>query len=314
MFNRVVQFFLDHTLLTVLLGLGLLAWGLAVAPFEWAPTGWPRDPIAVDAIPDLGENQQIVVAEWPGRSPQDLEDQVTYPLTTALLGVPGVQTIRSTTLFGVASLYLIFKEGEDFYDARSRVLEKLSALSGALPEGVQPVLGPDATALGQVFWYTLEGRDANGRPTGGWNPQDLRSIQDYYVGPALAAADGVAEVASIGGYVKEYQVELDPHSLHRYGIALPQVMAAVRHSNQDVGAGTLEVNRVEYLIRGLGTVKSAQDLEETLVVNYEGVPVRLGDVARVQVGPAPRRGGLDKAGAEAVGGVVVARFGANPLE
>ncbi|HAA17222.1 MAG TPA: cation transporter, partial [Cytophagales bacterium] len=136
MFNRVVQFFLDHTLLTVLLGLGLLAWGLAVAPFEWAPTGWPRDPIAVDAIPDLGENQQIVVAEWPGRSPQDLEDQVTYPLTTALLGVPGVQTIRSTTLFGVASLYLIFKEGEDFYDARSRVLEKLSALSGALPEGV----------------------------------------------------------------------------------------------------------------------------------------------------------------------------------
>ena len=276
----------------------------------------PRDPVPVDAIPDLGENQQIVFTEWMGRSPQDIEDQITYPLTSALLGVPGIKTIRSSSIFGLSSIYLIFEEDVEFYWSRSRILEKLNSLPGSiLPEGVQPALGPDATALGQIFWYTLEGRDPDsGKPSGGWDPQELRSIQDYYVGYALSSASGVAEVAAVGGFVKEYQVDIDPLAMKENGVTVTQIMKAVKESNLDVGARTIEFNRVEYLVRGLGYIKSIEDLEKAVVVVKNNTPIRIKDVARVNFGPETRRGGLDKEGVEASGAVVVARYGTNPLK
>ena len=285
-------------------------------PFNWKPDLFPRDPIAVDAIPDIGENQQIVATEWMGRSPKDIQDQVTYPLTTALLGIPGVQTIRSTSMFGMSFIYIIFKDNVEFYWSRSRILEKLNSLpSGTLPQGVQPTLGPDATALGQIYWYTLEGRNPKtGRPNGGWNPQELRSIQDFYVKYGLSTAEGVSEVASVGGFIKEYQIDLNPEALKAFSVSVMDVMNAVRKSNLDVGAETMELNNVEYIIRGLGYVKDLNDLEISVVAVRNNVPVRIKDVAHVAFGPATRRGGLDKAGSEAVGAVVVARYGSNPMD
>ena len=316
MLNAIIKFFLENKLVAALLTLVFIAWGVAVAPFNWSLESLPRDPVPVDAIPDIGENQQIVFTEWMGRSPQDMEDQISYPLTSALLGIPGVKTIRSSSIFGLSSIYLIFDEGIEFYWSRSRILEKLNSLpSGTLPEGVQPALGPDATALGQIFWYTLEGRNPDtGEPTGGWDPQELRSVQDFYIKYGLATAEGVSEVASIGGYVKEYQVDIDPTAMKSYGVDVGSIMRAVQASNLDVGARTLEFNRAEYLVRGLGYIKSISDLEESVVAVNDNTPVRIKDVARVQLGPATRRGGLDKGGAEATGAVVVARYGSNPLQ
>jgi Cu(I)/Ag(I) efflux system membrane protein CusA/SilA len=270
----------------------------------------------VDAIPDIGDNQQIVATEWAGRSPKDIQDQITYPLTTSLLGIPGVKTIRSTSMFGMSFIYVIFNDDVEFYWSRSRILEKLNSLpAGTLPQGVQPALGPDATALGQVYWYTLEGRDPRtGKPTGGWDPEELRTLQDFYVKYSLATAEGVSEVASVGGFVKEYQVEVKPDALRAYGVTIAEVMRAVQKSNLDIGAETVEVNRVEYLVRGLGYIKNLSDLEEAVVAVHAGVPVKVKDVAFVTFGPATRRGGLDKEGNEAVGGVVVARYGSNPMQ
>ena len=292
-----------------------VGWGIATAPFNW-DTGWmPRDPVAVDAIPDIGENQQLVFTKWPGRSPQDIEDQISYPLTSALLGIPGVKTIRSSSMFGFSSIYLIFEEDVEFYWSRSRILEKLNSLpSGLLPQGVNPSLGPDATGLGQIYWYTLEGRDPNGNVTGGWDLQELRSIQDYYVKYGLSAAGGVSEVASIGGFVQEYQIDVNPELLRQYGIGLDALVKAVKNSNQDIGAQTLEINKAEYLVRGLGYIKSIEDIENAVVAAEEYTSIRVKDLAHVSLGPAPRRGILDKEGAEVVGGVVVARYGANPME
>lgn len=250
-----------------------------------------------------------------GRSPKDVQEQITYPLTTSLLGIPGVKTIRSTSMFGMSFIYIIFEDDVEFYWSRSRILEKLNSLPpGLLPSGVQPTLGPDATALGQVFWYTLEGRDTKtNKPSGGWNPEELRTIQDFYVRYSLSSANGVAEVSSIGGYEKEYQVDLDPNAMRAYGVDLTAVMKAVKDANIDVGAGTFEVNKAEYLIRGLGYIKDLKDLEEAAITAKDGVSVRIKDVAKVTFGPADRRGGLDKEGQEAVGGVVVARYGSNPM-
>ncbi|MDA1268992.1 MAG: efflux RND transporter permease subunit, partial [Bacteroidetes bacterium] len=246
MINRLIRFFLENKLVTLLSLLLILGWGLATAPFNWDLGSFPRDPVPVDAIPDIGENQQIVFTEWMGRSPQDVENQITYPLTTSLLGLPGVKSVRSNSAFGFSSIYIIFEEDVEFYWSRSRVLEKLNSLpSGLLPEGVQPKLGPDATALGQVFWYTLEGRDEKGNPSGGWNPEELRSIQDYYIRYALTAVEGVAEVASVGGFIKEYQVDIDPAALKAYGVSLMEVMDAVRKSNLDVSANSIEINKVD---------------------------------------------------------------------
>lgn len=294
----------------------IVLWGISVAPFD-LHKGWlPSDPIPVDAIPDIGENQQIVATEWMGRSPKDIQEQITYPLTTSLLGIPGVKTIRSSSMFGMSFIYIIFNDDVEFYWSRSRILEKLNSLpSGMLPEGVRPALGPDATALGQVFWYTLEGRNPEtGKPSGGWGPDELRTIQDFYVKYSLSSAEGVSEVASVGGFVKEYQVEINPHAMRAYSVSVMDVMNAIQKSNLDIGAETVELNKVEYLVRGLGYIKNLSDLEEAVIAVREGIPVRIKDVAFVNFGPATRRGGLDKEGVEAVGGVVVARYGSNPME
>ena len=312
--GRLLRVCLTNKLVVALLVLGVIAWGIMVAPFDWKLGGLPRSPVPTDAIPDIGENQQIVFTEWMGRSPQDVEDQITYPLTVSLLGVPGVKTIRSSSMFGFSSIYVIFKEDVEFYWSRSRVLEKLNSLpAGTLPEGVQPMLGPDATALGQVYWYTLEGRDAEGRPAGGWDLEELRTIQDWTVRYALLSADGVAEVASVGGFVREYQVDVDPDAMRACNVTLGEVYAAVKASNIDVGAKTIELNRVEYFIRGIGFIKKVEDIEDSVIKVNENVPISVKHVATVTLGPALRRGALDKDGAEAVGGVVVARYGENPL-
>jgi len=312
--DRVIRFCLENRLIVFLFIVMVVGWGLMVAPFDWDLGGLPRSPVPVDAIPDIGENQQIVFTEWMGRSPQDVEDQISYPLTVSLLGIPGVKTVRSFSMMGFSTVYIIFDEDIEFYWSRSRVLEKLASLTpGTLPEGVTPTLGPDATALGQVFWYTLEGRDEAGNPTGGWDLDELRSIQDWHVRYALMSAGGVSEVASVGGFVREYQVDVDPDAMRAYGVSLQQVFQAVKMSNVDVGARTIEVNRVEYVIRGLGFVESLEDLENAVIAVNDNVPVSVRDVARVVLGPALRRGALDKEGAEAVGGVVVVRYGDNPL-
>ena len=315
MLNGIIKFFLENRLVTWLIILGLIFWGLATAPFDYGLDWLPRDPVAVDAIPDLGENQQIIYSEWMGRSPQDVEDQVTYPLTTALLGIPGVKSIRSTSMFGFSSIYVIFEEDVEFYWSRSRILEKLNSLpAGLLPAEVKPTLGPDATALGQVFWYTLEGRDTAGKPTGGWDLHEIRTTQDFYVKYALNSVQGVAEVASIGGQVKQYQVVINPDAIKAYNISLSDVMMAVKNANRDAGAQTIEVNKMEYMVRGLGYIKGVEDLEEAVVMVNANVPIRIKHIAQVTLGPEARQGILDKGGAEVVGGVVVARFGSNPLE
>ncbi|RSK40280.1 efflux RND transporter permease subunit [Mangrovimonas spongiae] len=315
MLNKSIKFLIENKLVAVLLLVLFIGWGTVNAPFNWNIGFLPNNPVAVDAIPDIGENQQIVFTKWDGRSPQDIEDQITYPLTTSLLGIPGVKTIRSSSMFGVSSIYIIFEEDVEFYWSRSRILEKLNSLpSGLLPDGVNPTLGPDATGLGQIFWYTLEGRDKNGNVTGGWDLQELRSIQDYYVKYALSSASGVSEVASIGGYVKEYQIDVNPELMRQYNIGLNQVVKAVKKSNKDIGAQTLEINQAEYLVRGLGYVKSIEDIENAVVNSKDFTAIKVKDIAKVLLGPSTRRGILDKEGAEVVGGVVVARYGANPLE
>lgn len=315
MLNKIIKYFLENKLVTVLILIGFIAWGIVTAPFGWQIGALPSDPVPVDAIPDIGENQQIVFTQWQGRSPQDIEDQISYPLTTYLLGIPGVKSIRSSSIFGFSSIFIIFSEDVEFYWSRSRILEKLSSLpSGLLPEGVQPALGPDATALGQVYWYTIEGRDKQGNPTGGWDLHEIRTVQDFYVKYGLNATEGVSEVASIGGFIQEYQIDVNPDALKAYNIPLHKVMQAVLKSNRDVGAKTIEINQAEYLVRGLGYIKKVEDIEKAVVAVQENVPIRIKDIGVVTLGPSTRRGLLDKDGAEVVGGVVVARYGANPLQ
>jgi Cu(I)/Ag(I) efflux system membrane protein CusA/SilA len=315
-FNRLVKYFLENRLITFLFLVAFIGLGISYSPFNWNTGFLPRDPVPVDAIPDIGDNQQIVATEWMGRSPKDIQDQVTYPLTTAMLGIPGVRTVRSTSMFGMSFIYIIFNDDVEFYWSRSRILEKLNSLpAGTIPQGVTPTLGPDATALGQIYWYTLEGRDrSTGKPAGGWSPEELRTIQDFYVKYGLSTAEGVSEVASVGGFTKEYQVDINPEALKAYGVTVMDVMTAVSKSNLDIGAETIELNNVEYIVRGLGYVKNLDDLENSVVAVRNNIPVRIKDIGITSFGPATRRGGLDKSGSEAVGGVVVARYGSNPLE
>lgn len=306
-FSRMMHFWMTQKLLVFVGLIVLLFVGLVVAPFDWELPVIPRDPVPVDAIPDIGENQQIVFTNWIGRSPRDVEDQITYPLTVQLLGVPGVKSIRSYSYFGFSTIYVVFEESVDFYWSRTRILERLNSLQpGTLPMGVQPVLGPDATAVGQVYWYTVEGR--------GFSLEELRTIQDWYVRYYLQSAKGVSEVASVGGYVKEYQIDVNPNAMKAHGVMLQDVYRAVHKSNLDVGARTIELNNVDYLIRGLGFVRSVRDLETAVVKVTENVPLYVKDVGKVSLGPAFRQGALNKAGAEAVGGVVVVRFAENPLQ
>ncbi len=313
--NKLILFFLKNRLVSISLLILIILWGLITSPFKHNIPLLPSDPVAVDAIPDIGENQQIIFTEWAGRSPQDIDDQITYPLSSALMGLPGVQTVRSSSVFGFSSIFIIFEENIDYYWSRTRILERLSSLpNGTLPIGVQPMLGPDATGLGQVFWYSLEGKDSLGNTNGDWDLHELRSIQDFQVKYQLSSVPGVAEVSSIGGHIKEYQIDLDPMAMKAHGVYMEQIWKAVKESNLDIGAKTIEVNRVEYFIRGLGYVKSINDLEEIVLKTDNHVPVRLKDIAKIQLGPAFRRGALDKSGAEIVGGVVVARYGANPMQ
>ncbi len=313
--GRLMRFCLENRLVVLLFTLAVIFTGILVAPFEWKVGELQRYPVPVDAIPDIGENQQIIFTQWMGRSPQDVEDQVSYPLTVQLLGIPGIKTIRSYSMFGFSSIYIIFKEDVEFYWSRTRVLEKLNSLPpGTLPMGVQPTLGPDATALGQIYWYTLEGLDPDGHPTGGWDLEELRTIQDWYTRYSLLSADGVAEVGSIGGYVREYQIDVDPDAMRAFGVSIDQVYHAVMSANVDVGAKSIEVNRTEYFIRGIGFIESIDDIRKSVVkVGADNVPVLIEHVANVALGPATRRGALDKGGASVVGGVVVARYGDNPL-
>lgn len=313
--NKLIHFCLNQKLVVLILLTFVIGWGIRVAPFDWKTYTIPRDPVAVDAIPDLGDNQQIIFTEYMGRSPQDVEDQISYPLTVSLLGIPGVEEVRSYSMFGFSYVYLIFKEDVDYYWSRSRILEKLNSLpAGLLPDGVTPTLGPDATGLGQVYQYYLEGRDPDGKPAPGWNPEELRSIQDWYIRYSLLGADGVAEVASVGGFVKQYQIEVDPIKLQAWDVTLAQVADAVRKSNMETGARNLAINGVEYILRGTGYIKELDDLKDAVVAVRDNTPITISQVATVQLGPDMRRGVIDVNGADAAGGIVVARYGANPLE
>ena len=315
MLNKSIKFLIENKLFAVLLLTLFIGWGIVHAPFNWDTGFLPNNPVAVDAIPDIGENQQIVFTKWEGRSPQDIEDQISYPLTTSLLGISGVKTIRSSSMFGFSSIYIIFDEDVDFYWSRSRILEKLNSLpNNLLPDEVSPSLGSDATALGQIFWYTIEGRDEQGNVTGGWDLHEIRSVQDYYVKYALSSASGVSEVASIGGFVQEYQIDVNPELMRQYNIGLHQIVKAVKESNKDIGAQTIEINQAEYLVRGLGYIKTISDIENAVVTSEDFTAIKIKDISKVTLAPKARRGILDKEGAEVVGGVVVSRYGANPLE
>ncbi|MBZ5719658.1 MAG: CusA/CzcA family heavy metal efflux RND transporter [Acidobacteriia bacterium] len=294
MIQRMIEFSLKNRGLVLLAYLVLAAWGY------WALLRTP-----IDAIPDLSENQVIVFTDWAGRSPQEVEDQITYPLTVNLQGLAGIKTVRSSSAFGFSMINLIFEDSVDLYFARARVLEKLNLSSGILPEGVTPVLGPDATGVGQVYWYTVDGP---------YDPGTLHSLQHWFIRYQLNSVPGVAEVGTVGGFLREYQVDVDPVKLRAYNIPLRTVFESIQRSNTNVGAKVMEVNDTEMAVRGIGLIKSIADIENIVLSASNGTPVYLRNVANVHLGPDFRRGVLDRDGKEAVGGVVVIRSGANALE
>ena len=267
----------------------------------------------VDAIPDLSENQVIVFADWPGRSPQEVEDQITYPLSVNLQGLAGVKTVRASSMFGFSLLTVIFEEKIDNYFARTRVLERLNYLGDVLPSGVVAKLGPDATGLGWVYQYYFD-VDPSQSPRGGYDLGELRAVQDWFVRYQLNALPGVAEVASIGGFVRQYQIEVSSAKMRAAKVTLQEILDAVSQSNLNVGGKVIEENGMEFVVRGLGLVQSVADLEKTVLVAREGTPIYLRDVAAVQIGGDFRRGALDVGGREVVGGIVVMRTGANAHE
>lgn len=261
----------------------------------------------VDAIPDLSENQVIVYTEWMGRNPQIMEDQITYPLVSNLQGIPNVKAIRAASMFGMSFIFVIFNDDAEIYWARTRVLERLNFAQQALPQGVTPSLGPDGTGVGHVFWYTLQGD--------GYDLGELRAVQDWYVKFALQNVAGVSEVASFGGFQKQYQVSINPHKLVYYNIPAMDVANALKANNRDVGGSIYEMNRMGYMIRGLGYIKDIQDIEEISVGSNKSIPIKLKDVADVQMSSDIRLGIVDENGeGEVVGGVVVARYGENAKE
>ncbi|MHC5095791.1 MAG: efflux RND transporter permease subunit, partial [Planctomycetota bacterium] len=261
--------------------------------------------IPIDAIPDLSDVQVIIFTEYPGQAPKVVEDQVTYPLTTQMLAVPGAKDVRGYSFFGLSFVYIIFEDGTDMYWARSRVLEYLNYAAGRLPEGVTPSLGPDATGVGWVYQYALKS-DRH-------DLQQLRSIQDWFLRYELTAVEGVSEVASIGGYVKQYQVTVDPDRLLAYHITIPQIRQAIQRSNNDVGGRVIEMAETEFMVRGLGYIQSTQDIEQIVVgSDMRGTPILLRDLAEVKLGPEMRRGLAELNGeGEVVGGIVVMRFSEN---
>ncbi|MGE3403431.1 MAG: CusA/CzcA family heavy metal efflux RND transporter [Vicinamibacterales bacterium] len=292
MIDRLIDLALRNRALVVALYLGLGGWG-------W----WALGSTPIDAIPDLSDNQVIVFTDWAGHSPQEVEDQVSYPLTTNLQGLAGVRVVRAQSAFGFSMVYVVFEDDVDLYFARTRVLERLALVARSLPVGVVPTLGPDATGVGHVFWYTLDS------PT--HSQQELRTLQDWFVRYQLNAVPGVAEVASVGGQVQQYQIDVDPNRLRAHGLALGTLVSAVRDSNVNVGGNVLESNGAWVIVRGVGLVTSADDLRAVVVGGADGVPIRVGDVADVHIGNAFRVSSLVKGAHEAVGGVVVARSGVN---
>lgn len=303
MIKAILDFCVRERLMIAIASIAIVAYG-----------GYSTKKVPLDAIPNVGENQVIVLAEWPGRSPKDMEDQITYPLSVALQAVPGSKNVRGRSMFGFSFVQVTFDDSVDFYWARSRVAEQLTTVSGMLPDGVTPTLAPDATALGQIYYYVLEGPP-------GMDLAELRSKQDFFIKYALQSVDGVAEVASVGGYVKQYQIEVDPDKLRYHDLPLDKVIAAVEASNIDVGAKTVESGGMEFLVRGKGFIGSGRtepetirQIEDTVVVTRAGVPVRIRDLAQVQTGPAFRDGALDFNGQEAVGGIVVMRYRENPRD
>lgn len=275
---------------------------MAAALFVWGIFAIQKNPI--DAIPDLSENQVIVFTEWSGRGPQIMEDQVTYPLVSNLQGIPKVKNIRGTSMFGMSFVYIIFNDDVDYYWARTRVLERLSFAQRLLPTDVVPTLGPDGTGVGHVFWYTM---DAKKMDLG-----EQRALQDWYVKFALQTVPGVAEVASFGGFEKQYQVVIDPVKLQFYNLSLMDVMKQIKAGNNDVGGRKFEMSDMSYIIRGLGYIKSVEDVENISITNNNGIPIRIKDVGTVQMGGETRLGIFDENGeGEVVGGIVVMRFGEN---
>jgi len=293
MIPRIIHWSLQNRYIVLLIAAGLFGWGVYNVQ---------RNPI--DAIPDLSENQVIVFTEWKGRGPQVIEDQVTYPLVSNLQGIPKVKNIRATSMFGMSFVYVIFEDDADVYWARTRVLERLNYAQRLLPDGISPSLGPDGTGVGHVLWYTLK---ANNMDLG-----EQRALQDWYVKLALQTVPGVAEVASFGGFEKQYQLIIDPVKLQFYKVSLDDVMNAVKANNNDVGGRKFEMSDMAYIIRGLGYIKDKADLESVAVGNYNGIPVRVKDIASVQMGGDLRLGIFDENGnGEVVGGIVVMRYGEN---
>ncbi len=293
MVEKLISFSLRNKFIVLISAAGLFAWGIFSVN---------KNP--VDAIPDVSENQVIVFTEWPGRSPQVIEDQVTCPLASNLQGIPDVKNVRGTSMFGMSFIYLIFEDKTDVYWARTRVLERLSAAQQLLPEGVAPTLGPDGTGVGHIFWYTLEGS--------GFDLGELRALQDWYVKFALQSVPGVSEVASFGGFQKQYQISVDPHKLTYYNIPLASVIDATRANNNDVSGRKLEKSDIGYIIRGLGYIRQTSDIEKIPVGVYNSVPVYIRDIGNVGEGGDLRLGIFDENGeGEAVGGIIVMRYNQN---
>jgi len=293
MINQLISLSLKNRYIVLLIAIALLGWGAYAVK---------QNPI--DAIPDLSENQVIVFTEWQGRSPQIMEDQITYPLVSNLQGIPKVKSIRASSMFGMSFVYIVFDEKADVYWARSRVLERLNYAQRLLPQGISPTLGPDGTGVGHILWYTL---DAKGMDLG-----EQRALQDWYVKLGLQTVQGVSEVASFGGFEKQYQVNIDPQKLNYYNIPLSQVLKAVKSNNNDVGGRKFELNSSAYIVRGLGYIKSLQEVEQIPVGVINTIPVTIKDIATVQMGGDERLGIFDQNGeGESVGGIVVMRYGEN---
>ena len=297
MIAKWIEFSIRNPFLVILISMALSCWGV------YATISTP-----IDAIPDLGENQVIVFADWPGRSPKEVEDQVTYPLSRKLQGLAGVRTLRSASEFNFSMITVIFEDKVNFYFARQRVLERLAENSDKLPAGVTPYLAPDATSLGQIYWYTVEPS-----PGANFDSAKLWGLNKFLVAPQINAAPGVAEVATIGGMPLEYQIDVDPENLRAYGISLGELYEAVSRSNQPAGGGVIQKNNAEYIVRGIGWIRGREDIENTVVKEVEGVPIYVRTIATVQIGPRFRRGVFEKNGSEVVGGVVLMRHGENPL-
>jgi len=293
MVQKIIELALRNRLIVLLIAAGLFAWGFLSVQ---------QNPI--DAIPDLSENQVIVFTEWMGRSPQIIEDQVTYPLVSNLQGIPKIKNIRGTSMFGMSFVYVIFEDDVDTYWARTRVLERLNYAQRLLPPGITPTLGPDGTGVGHIFWYHL---DAPKMDLG-----EQRALQDWYIKFALQTVPGVAEIASYGGFEKQYQLVINPVKLQFYNISLMDVMNKVKANNNDVGGRKFEMSDMAYVIRGLGYVKNKEDLESIAAGNYNGIPVRVKDIGTVQMGGDLRLGIFDNNGeGEVVGGIVVMRYAEN---